>query len=305
MRREAGLTLLELMVVVFILSALALSAVSLVDTTDHQLRREDTQGRLFQLRRAIVGEAGEPALSGYVADMGVLPTCVGDLVAAPSSAEAFGLKQAEFSSSITLPATHALPKGWRGPYVVRPPGTDPSAARFRDGWGNVSRDAGGDPDTATDASEHGWTFDVDAGALTITSRGADGTPGDSGETEYDADLSVEIASGEWRVDLSGWSVDLRNATGTTRSGLYVRLLVYGYEATSGHAWTAHDTGTVDLADAATGSVTFPEGTVVPIGRHLLVVVDSDDEPFGHPASYVTRQVAFAPRSLPQVTLVIP
>ncbi len=302
MRREAGLTLLELMVVVFILSALALSAVSLVDTTDHQLRREDTEGRLLQLRRAIAGEAGAPALSGYVADMGALPSCVGDLVASPSNAQAFGLKQVGFSPSITLPAAHALPKGWRGPYVALPPGAD---ARFRDGWGNVSRDAGGDPDPAADASQHGWGFELDANSLAIESRGADGLPGDAGETPYDADLPVAIASGDWRVDLSGWSVDLRNATGSTRTGLYVRLLVYAYDATDGHAWTAHDTGTVDLADATTGSATFPADTLVPVGRHLLVVVDGDDEPFGHPGSYVTRQVAFAPRSLPQVTLVIP
>jgi hypothetical protein len=236
--------------------------------------------------------------------MGVLPEDVGDLVAAPPNAQAFGLKQAEFSSSITLPAAHALPKGWRGPYLVRPPSGDPSTARFRDGWGNVSRDGSGDPDATADGSEHGWAFDIDSNDLTITSHGADGVPGDSGETTYDADLSVEIPSGEWRVDLSGWSVDVRNATGSTQTGLYVRLLVYRYDATDGYAWSAHDTGTVSLADGATGSVTFPADTLVPIGRHLLVVVDNDDEPFGHSTSYFTRQVSFTPRSLPQVTLAI-
>lgn len=304
MRRDAGLTLLELMVVVFILSALALSAVSLVDRTDHQLRYDDTQGRLLQLRRAIVGDAGAPALSGYVVDMGVLPANVADLVGAPANAQAFGLRQAEFSGSITLPATHALPKGWRGPYLVRPPSGNPAAARFRDGWGNVSRGASGNPDTALDATEHGWGFAVDSGDLTISSRGADGVAGDSGETDYDADVSVGIGSAEWRVDLSGWSVDVRNATGADRTGLYVRLLVYAYDATNGHAWTAHDTWTADLADQTEGSVTFPSGTVVPIGRHLLVVVDNDDQPFGHPSSCFTRQVAFAPGALPPVTLVI-
>jgi len=304
MRNDAGLTLLELMVVVFILSALALSAVSLVDHTDHQLRYEDTRSRLLQLRHAIVGDEADAALRGYAVDMGELPANAGDLVAAPANAQPFGLKQVEFSPSITLPADHALPKGWRGPYVVRPPGGDPSAVRFRDGWGNVSRDASGDPDTAADATEHGWAFDIVAGDLTITSHGADGTPGESGETAYDGDLSLEVAAAEWRVDLSGWSVDLRNATGSPQSGLYVRLLAYAYDATNGYAWSAHDTGAIDLADAATGSVTFPDGTAVPVGRHLLVVVDNDDEPFGHSTSYVTRQVAFAPRALPQVTLVV-
>lgn len=300
MLRNAGLTLLELLIVVLILSALALSAVSLVDLTDHQLRHQETQGRLQELRNAIVGEGGDRALSGYVVDLGVLPANVTDLIALPAGAEPFGSKDPELpGSSTSSAAVHALPKGWRGPYVVLPP-SGSSTPRFRDGWGNVSRDPSGDPDPVADDLEHGWVFDEVSGALTITSRGADGLPGSAGETEWDGDLAVTVAASDWQVDLSGWSVDLLNATGEKRSGLSVRLLVYTYNETSGAVWSTYDTGTIDLPDQAAASVTFAASTVVPAGRHMLVVVDGDEQSTIRAA----RQVAFMPRSLPQVTLVI-
>jgi len=298
MRRDQGLTLLELTIVVFILSALALTAVSLVDRTDHQCRYEDTQGRLLQMRRAVVGEPGAATLCGFVIDMGVLPGDVASLVAAPAGAETFGLKQPEFNASITLSA--GLPKGWRGPYVALPPSGDLSTVRFRDGWGNVSRDAGGDPDTTLDAAHHGWNdLDPSATLFAITSFGADGATGDAGETDFDGDLSVAIAPGEWQVDLSGWSVELQNATASDAT-LFVALLVY-----ENGGWTRHDTGAVAVIADATESSAFPADTLVPIGRHVLVVVDDGDkEPFGHSANQFTRQVAFPPRALPEVKLVI-
>jgi len=304
MATERGLTLLELMVVVFILSTLALSAVSLVGRTDHQLRYDDTRGRLGQLRRAIVGEPGGDTISGYVADMGVLPGAVADLVTAPANAEDFGIKSPAVGS-VTLPG---LPKGWRGPYLTLPPAGASASVRFRDGWGNVSRDASGDPDTTADATEHGWDFSLAGGALTVTSHGADGLPGDAGETAYDGDVIVTIGAGEWRVDVEGWSVDVRNATGQSRD-LVVAILVYEYDATNGSTWRQYDSETVAVADGTTASLVFQAGgdRVVPVGRHLLVVIedDADDEPYRNgDATYTTRQVAFGARALPAVELAI-
>ena len=289
MPRRHAFTLLELAVVIFLLATLSLSAISLVGRTDHQIRYEDTRSRLLRLRDAIVGEG---ALAGYVADMGVLPADVASLLDAPGNAEAFGLK-APSLGGVDLPG---LPKGWRGPYLALPPARAGAPMRFRDRWGNVSRDAAGDPDPTADASDHGWRFEVDAGTLTLASRGADGLPGDSGETAYDADIELTIPAANWRVEVAGWSVDVRNATGESRD-LLVTLLVYEYDPATGSAWQRYDTDTVTVADGTTASLTFPSqaGRVVPIGRHLLVVVEdgAGDAPYENSDStHTTRQVAF-------------
>ena len=83
--RRAGFTLVELLVVIFILSTLALTGLALTDTADSQLRFEDTQARIRALRRAVIGEgepvfAGRQLLSGFVADNGVLPDSIQSLV---------------------------------------------------------------------------------------------------------------------------------------------------------------------------------------------------------------------------------
>jgi len=303
MRHERGFTLLELMVVVFILSTLALSAVSLVGRTDHRLRYDDTRGRLIQLRRGIVGEPGAE-LSGYVTDLGVLPGAVGDLVSAPSNADAFGIK-APSVNGVALPG---LPKGWCGPYLTLPPAGATAAPRFRDGWGNVSRNLAGDPDTAADVAAHGWDFSLTSGTLTLASFGADGLAGDSGETGYDGDIAVAIHAGERSVDIAGWSVDVRNATGQSHA-LVVAVLVYEYDAAAGSIWKQYDSDTVTVADETTASLTFPVDSdrVIPIGRHLLVVIedDAEDKPYQNgDGTYTTRQVAFGARTLPDVRLVI-
>lgn len=305
MRRQAGLTLLELMVVVFILSALALSAVSLVGRTDHQVRYEDTQGRLDRIRRATVGDPGAATLAGYVVDTGVLPVCTADLVAAPTNAQAFGIVQPDLYSGVTLPG---LPKGWRGPYVVLPPSGDPSDPRFRDGWGNVSRDLAGNPDALADATQHGWVFALSASNdLTVTSYGADGLSGDAGETAFDADLSVRMAESDWRVDLAGWSVRVRNTTAADET-VYVAVLVYEYDPTDGvdgHKWTSCNSDPVTVTAGAEGDAVFPADRKVPVGRHLLVVVDNSAVPPAPFANPSTQPVSVRPRTLPgDQTLVI-
>ena len=51
-----GFTLLELLLVVFILSLIALSAVAIADRADEQLRYDDTNQHLQLIRRATIGD---------------------------------------------------------------------------------------------------------------------------------------------------------------------------------------------------------------------------------------------------------
>lgn len=282
-----GFTLLELLVVVFILCTLALGAVSLVDSTDHGVRDDVTRSRLASIRTAVMN---------YVADLGTLPENVDALVRTPAGAQAFGFTQPDlFGSTVSLPG---LPKGWRGPYLELPPRTALDDACFRDGWGNVSRDIAGNPDTAADALDHGWShLDPTADPFVIRSLGADGLVGDAGETEFDGDIAIAVPSSAWTVDLSGWSVEVRNASATDRE-LAVAILVFR------GSWTRLDSATATVIAMSTASLTFPADSIVPHGRHLLVVL-AGSAPFANSDGTIsTRQVVLHPRTLPEVTLVI-
>jgi len=272
MRNDGGLTLLELLLVVLILSVAALSAVSLVDRTDQQVRFEDTRGRLSQIRRAILGPEnpadGPRVLWGYVADLGVLPGDIESLVRPPAGADAFGSRAASFdpgggAATVDL---DLLAKGWRGPYVTVPPSTDPTTARFRDGWGNLS--------AVDDGLHHGWNdLDPTANPFEIVSRGADGLAG--GTDDYDADAAVQIGSDDWQVVLAGWSIDVLNSSGG-QVDLRVSVLVYG-----NGSWSRRNSAQAAVADGATGTFAFAAGNVVPVGRHLVIVVADSDATEGN------------------------
>ncbi len=98
-RRRDGFTLLELLLVVFILSVLALSAFSLSDTLDSsqdQFRYEAARNQAQKFERAIIDRVeGQAVIGGFVADMGGLPLNMLEL--------AFGLKDATSSVSLFVP----------------------------------------------------------------------------------------------------------------------------------------------------------------------------------------------------------
>ena len=82
---QHGFTLLELLVVVSLLGLLSLTAVAIFDNAGDQDRFEATRSRLASIRTAIIGDTsrtlnGEPILSGYVADMGRLPSNIAELL---------------------------------------------------------------------------------------------------------------------------------------------------------------------------------------------------------------------------------
>lgn len=104
-------TLLELILVVFILGLIASSALLVVDDFEDQGRYDETKERLITLRRAIAGPdnllvGDELVESGYISDTNALPTSVNDLFEDPGVS------------------------GWNGPYL-----SDINGVDFRDGWG--------------------------------------------------------------------------------------------------------------------------------------------------------------------------
>ena len=138
MTRRAGLTLIELLVVLTILVALSGIALRSTIGLEEQARFEATQRTLEEVRAATIGlpssrnEAGLPIVTGFVADVGRAP--LKDALGASElwsrgALPSFGV----YPATSTDPEV-SLPFGWRGPYLLRKPGSDPTADVLVDGW---------------------------------------------------------------------------------------------------------------------------------------------------------------------------
>jgi len=190
---QRGLTLLELLLVVTILSAVAWMSLGYVNNSTDQVRFEDTRNRLQAIRLAIIGDTsrtlnGQPVISGYVADMGTPPSHLQALLqedycegypainAGADCATAGGTWIDQPTSAFNT--TYNLWSGWRGPYLNATELTGYS--RFQDGWGN--------PDNSA-TNNFGWNYGIDAnGDISLQSYGKDGVAGTDDEYPGNASL---------------------------------------------------------------------------------------------------------------------
>ena len=150
---KAGLTLIEMVVVLVILAALAGVAVQSLEPVADQSRYEATQQTLRNAEQAILSRDivnGQVSYSGFVADVGRLPlarevdaagnitleTVARELWMNDVGIQSFSVARyddpftdatTESSHSTTVPVA----AGWRGPYLLLPPGT----AVLRDAYG--------------------------------------------------------------------------------------------------------------------------------------------------------------------------
>lgn len=194
LRTQLGFTLLELLLVVFLLGVLAMTTFAVVQEGDDQQRFDATKTYYQLIKKAIVGDTtltlnGETDVSGFVADIGRLPNCLRELVEISGCDGVVGVN-AITGLNDDLPvwaqdADSQVWSGWRGPYLQGIPESGIGLA-FRDGWKNI----GGA--TNTDARNYGWLFGtvaagVDniqcgnaaltqpiAGGLVVQSCGSDG-----------------------------------------------------------------------------------------------------------------------------------
>lgn len=331
---RAGLTLLELLLVVFILSIVALSAVAITDRADEQLRYDDTAHRLQVLRMAIAGNPqadydGRKLLSGYINDVGELPEGISELIdgidpvtATPAVAYAAqppvfdptpdpsGFNNADDPVITLAEPRFLLAKGFRGPYVQTAPGT----GLFRDGWGNVN------PDPTTDAINHGWLFAFDpaTGVLSLGSLGSDNLlntvePADV----YQRDVVESLTAADWAHPVNTVAVNVQNNTGSEISGANLRVSLLSYVNGRWRRFTS----STRMENLPEGENAFafdlpapPGSPLVPLGQHLLVAVQDDDgTPHSAddalyeqtPGNRVARRISLFPRTTPQLKLAIP
>ena len=199
--RQSAFTLLELMIVVGVLSALAFGAVSLVDESDSHVRFDSSKIRLSKLREGIIGDPSAflnrpPIIQGYLADMGRLPNSIDELLNQGTQ------PPWNFDEAANLWA------GWRGPYLQTFDQKN-GQLRYSDGWGNYG-----------DTNNFGWRFEIDQdlGTVLAQSYGADGQPGGS---SFDLDYPNSgylVNPHEALVNVANWKVLVYLTNPTTNPG---------------------------------------------------------------------------------------
>lgn len=196
--KSAGFTMLELLVVIALLGVVAIAATTFIIDTGELKREEATRTRWDEIRYAIVGNTSRtlnngPMLSGYVADMGRLPSNLNELLTRGTQA---GWASTELST-VQAGLIGTLSGGWRGPYLY-----SAGSAFFRDGWDNA--------DTASavnDANNFGWDVALspvacvpDCAEIAVQSLGANNNVGGTGfGADFPEDaLSTVVGANDWQ-----------------------------------------------------------------------------------------------------------
>jgi prepilin-type N-terminal cleavage/methylation domain-containing protein len=229
-RRAHGFSLLEMLLVLFLIGLMASAGLMLTEGVEDQAKYDETKRRMEMMRRAIVGDPtrtvnGGPEISGFVADMGRLPGCVAELLElkpdpveegkylSPCDSQEIKLWQKDENTDIWA--------GWRGPYIAVLPERNGNI-RFRDGYGNTGTDVGGlagtnpdAPDTGEDERNSGWTWSLyqeddmpttniaNAATIRLQSYGTDGL--DRYPSGTIGTVAKLIDESDYRADFANWN----------------------------------------------------------------------------------------------------
>jgi prepilin-type N-terminal cleavage/methylation domain-containing protein len=127
--KSRGVTLIELLVVIFIIGLLLSFLVPpIVSRVTQNARITLTKNRLYQLRKAIVGEIGPNYIDyGFKGDVGRFPRHLIELVTNRPDT----IKEFTYPGKESIPAWNPFTKkGWNGPYVR----DDPDHSFLYDAW---------------------------------------------------------------------------------------------------------------------------------------------------------------------------
>lgn len=242
-RRQQGLTLLELIVVLLILITLSTVAVRATSGLKDQVRWEQTRDRYQAIKNAIIGDPdlvinGQPDINGFVADMGRLPRNIHELLEedfcfTDRTLDVGTCAPADWRNQTnrTPPSATSLGYGWNGPYLDTITQAK-EADSITDGWGREAQSVAD--------QDYGWVLclgdapDFDnpsttcfasapstsgTNQLAIKSYGRDGSEG--GSEIYDKDYPIDkstplnalnkIKELDWKVSIgSGIQVSFQS-----------------------------------------------------------------------------------------------
>jgi prepilin-type N-terminal cleavage/methylation domain-containing protein len=280
----SGFTLLELLLVLFIMGLLATTATIMVDGLDTQSRYDETKRRMLMIKHAIAGDPqriinNQPDISGFVADIGRPPETLSELV-----------EQGETLPGYKLDEGTGLSSGWRGPYLEIM-----GSKRFYDGYGNSGDD-----------ENYGWIYSSDSasGVVSLTSRGPNAE--DDGDNIKAEELLV---AADHKHTFTTVKINIHNRLSTMGESANLKLRLYYPE----DGEITYTDSVVFLSPAVSAvqskqvTATFSPPREVPIGvRAFVVVCDGSDFVYDGncdgPAPEAQHAVHFtlAPRAQPAV-----
>jgi len=316
--RAKGFTLLEMLLVVFLMGMLAVAATAMVDNADEQQRFELTRSRLQQIRHAIVGDTsrtlnGEPVISGFVADMGRLPESIEELVELPAAGTEWRAMDITHVIGLSTVVAGQLYGGSRGPYLDVMAETSGVRA-FRDGWGN--------PDEVGKESDFGWAVTLSGtapnhDAISIKSYGSDGQPGGAGAYSNDYPSSGgDVLENDWSVDLSSVSPAFKVTIHGNPDDDYSNLRLYVYfvkgnaVSTTAEAFGSEPFSVQSSVTTQSFEVDYQSGgSKLPIGRLAAIVVCANGTVFdgacpgANPTTMTPHYFSLIPRAFaPPITI---
>lgn len=155
-RLQAGFTLLELVLVLFLIGLLASAGLLFTENIESQQQYEETVERYERIRKAIIqsGERtinGRPELRGFAVDMGRLPYCLAELLYTKGRSGSDFVSPCDETVTMAGPAVseQGIRSGWHGPYIQVSPDQD-GQRYYRDGYANG----------ANDAINSGWVWEL-------------------------------------------------------------------------------------------------------------------------------------------------
>jgi prepilin-type N-terminal cleavage/methylation domain-containing protein len=256
---QRGLSLVELLVVLTILAALTTIALRSTSGVLEQSRFEATQKTLENVRAAIVGESSNSSavpVTGFVADMGRLPTSLSELLTQPADAVPFGLQAAPAPHSDVL-----VPSGWRGPYLRLPVGSEQqNLTQLADAWGSPLQSS-----------------NPTASSFLALSPAA---PRSASNSAYNTDLAISIAANDWQAALLTGTL----YRGTPTTDVWTVTLFSPGPASVNHG-VALQAATIHTAP--NGDVSYTLSSGLAIGPRVLRVTRNGTG-FGNPVFLTLR-----------------
>lgn len=314
-------TLLELVLVLFLLGVLASIALTFVENEDSQQRYEKSLQKIDILKKSLVNivmEGSQPLISGYVTDNGIMPSIpAGNYKLSPlhniGTLQTYAEKEPYYHYNnganfikITDTATNlsrelSLFKGFRN---------SPSLTSLLDS-NNEIRD------------EWGTNFEVSSVSNNYQVALKSHPP------LLNSDRNFTLSATDWSISINqvnAATIKISNNTGAVISntnGYYVALLIYNNNSTPGNAeWITYrssllpniPTGitNITLTDKiTTGSqVVIDSNMLIPVGGHILVLIDNDkiaavvqgDVVYGSTNHSFKKFTIYPATSLPDLTL---
>lgn len=225
--RQLGFTLLELVLVLFLIGLLASAGLLFTENIESQQQYEETVERYERIRKAIIqsGERtvnGRPELRGFAVDMGRLPYCLAELLYTGPISDVDYFESPCNAAGVfkmTRPGVteNGIRYGWHGPYIQVAPDSD-GERHYRDGYGNDEPVFTGNSgwlwqlaESSTATPENIFSYTPPASgvpelfSLTIQSSGFDITdPNDN--YPPDSELPELVSKNAWTVELGSMDV---------------------------------------------------------------------------------------------------